>query len=99
MENANAVSIAELAARVGALERESKENAKDHLDFRIRIEAIEKNHGVFQSDLKHIQGLCNEIKADVKTLKERPVKRYDAIANAVLQWLVLAVLAAVVVFK
>lgn len=99
MENANAVGIAELKARVETLEREAKENAAAHEAFRERLEKIENGHGVLKQDLLYIQNLCSEIKDDVKTLKDRPAKRYESIISTVLQWLVVAILAAVVVFK
>ena len=46
-----------------------------------------------------IQATLAQIQADLKELKEKPGKRWESIVGAVLQWAVLAILAAVMVFK
>lgn len=88
-----------LVVRVVTLEREMKEVREELQDHGSRLEKTERGHDVVEAELTGIRSLCAEIKADVKDLKERPVKRYDTIANAIVQWLILAVLGAVVVFK
>lgn len=88
-----------LAARVVTLEREMKEVREELQDHAARIEKNERGHDIVETELTSIRSLCAEIKADVKELKERPVKRYDTIATAIVQWLILAVLGAAVVFK
>lgn len=87
-------TIETLSVKVRALEEKADKNSLEHGQFFSRIEATEKGQGVIQADLRNIQILCNEIKADVKDLKERPAKKWDGVANAVIQWIVLAFLAA-----
>lgn len=88
-----------LAARVATLEREMKEVREDIQDHGARLELVERGHDVVETELTSIRGLCAEIKSDVKDLKERPIKRYDTIATAVVQWLILGVLGAAIIFK
>lgn len=97
--NSTPINLDTLAVRILTLEREMSEIRKDLQDYGARLEKAEKGQGVVETELLSIKQLCDEIKADVKDLKERPVKRYDTIATAVVQWLILAVLGAVVVFK
>ena len=99
MENINAVGIADLKARVETLEREAKENPAAHEAFREPLEKTENGHGVLMQDRLYIQNLCSELKGDVKTLKDRPAKRYESIVSTILQWLVVVILGAIVVFK
>jgi hypothetical protein len=92
-------TIDTLAVRVKALEDKAEKNSQDHGQIYARIEATEKGQGIIQADLRNIQTLCNEIKADVKDLKERPAKRWDGLANAIIQWAALAALAAYTAMK
>lgn len=97
--NSVPITLDSLAARVVTLEREMKEVREELQDHSNRIEKAERGHDVVETELTNIRSLCAEIKSDVKDLKERPVKRYDTIATAVVQWLILAVLGAAIVFK
>lgn len=97
--NSIPITTETIAARVVTLEREMKEVRDELQDHAARIEKAERGHDVVETELTSIRSLCAEIKADVKDLKERPAKRYDTIATAVVQWLILAVLSAAVVFK
>lgn len=92
-------TIEALAVRVKTLEEKAEKNSQDHGQFYARIEATEKGQGIIQADLSNIKTLCNEIKADVKDLKEKPAKRWDGLANSVIQWAVLALLAAYTALK
>lgn len=93
------LTIDSLAARVVTLEREMKEVRDELQDHASRIETSERGHDVVEAELASIRDLCHEIKTDVRDLKERPVKRYDTIATAIIQWVVLGILGAVIIFK
>lgn len=93
------LSLETLAIRVATIEKAISENSESHGKLYARIETVEKGQAVINTNLDNIEKLCNEICADVKTLKEKPAKRYDALVNSVMQWLVLAILGAVVVFR
>ena len=60
----------------------------------VRMAAVEQGQAVIQTNLANITTVCNEIKADVKDIKDKPAKRYDGLVNAVLQWAVIALLSA-----
>lgn len=97
--NSIPLTIETIAARVITLEREIKEVREELQSHSTRLEKAEREHDVVETELTNIRSLCAEIKSDVKDLKERPVKRYDTIATAVFQWIILAILGAVIVFK
>lgn len=88
-----------LATRITVLEQESKENHESHGKIYARLEAVENGHAVLDSSLKSLKSLCEEIRADVKELKEKPAKRWDMIVSETIKWLVLAALGAMVIFK
>lgn len=93
------LSLETLAMKVKTLEDANKKIAAEQEKITEKLSELENNQGVVSTELSNIKELCNEIKADVKDLKERPMKRYDTISTAVVQWLILAVLGAVVVLK
>ena len=65
--------------------REFKErNSKDHKEFYNRLEDVEKDMVSSKSDREHINAKLDEISTDVKSLAEKPAKRYETIATSVL---------------
>lgn len=97
--NSTPLTLESLAVRVTALENTAKENHESHGEIYARIEAVEKGHVALDTSLNNIWNVLKEIQADVKEMKARPTKRYDKAVDAVVQWLIVGVLAAVVVFK
>ena len=97
--NSNPLSLETLAVRITVLEQTASKNSEDHGKIYSRMEAIETGHAVVLSNIDNIIKVCNEIKEDVKELKEKPAKRYDMLINAIAQWIVLAILGATLVFK
>lgn len=79
-------SVETLTFRVESLEKKMYDNREEHGKFYERLESVEKWQGIVQADLRNIQELCNEIKADVKELKEKPSKKYDSLMNSIVQW-------------
>lgn len=92
-------TLESLAARVTVLENANKENHESHGAIYARIEAVEKGHATLDVSLTSIKQVLDEIKADVKDMKEKPVKRWDMIVSESIKWLVVAALGAMVVFK
>lgn len=97
--NSNPLTLETLAVRVTALELESTRNKEAHEKIYSRVEELENGHAVTDSNLKNIENLCNEIRADVKELKEKPAKRYDGLVSAVMQWAIIGLLSASIIFK
>lgn len=65
--------------------REFKErNSKDHKEFYNRLEDVEKDMVSSKSDREHINTKLDEISIDVKSLAEKPAKRYETIVTSVL---------------
>lgn len=92
-------TLESLAARITVLENANKENHESHGAIYARIEAVEKGHAVLDTSLTNIWTVLKEIQADIKELKEKPGKRWDAVVTEVVKWLALAALGAMVVFK
>lgn len=92
-------TLESLAARVTALESTAAQNHESHGEIYARIESVEKGHAVLDTSLTNIWTVLKEIQSDVKEMKERPTKRYDKVVETVVQWLIVGVLAAAVVFK
>lgn len=97
--NSTPLTIEALAVRVTALEQTAKENHETHGEIFARIEAVEKGHAVLDTNLTNIWKVLKEIQSDVKEMKERPTKRYDKVVEVVVQWLIVAILGAAVIFK
>lgn len=97
--NTTPLTLESLAVRVTALEHAKDENHESHGAIYARIEAVEKGHTALDVSLNSIKQVLDEIKSDVKELKEKPAKRWDMIVSEVLKWVVLAALGAMVVFK
>lgn len=65
--------------------REFKErNSKDHKEFYNRLEDVEKDMVSSKSDREHINAKLDEISTDVKSLAEKPAKRYETIVTSIL---------------
>lgn len=92
-----------LIARINALEQtvaqEKERNSEQRGKMYARIEAVEKGQLAVQINLSNIEKVCQEIKSDVKILKEKPIKRYEGLVNSILQWAALALLGAISIFK
>ena len=92
-------TLESLATRVAALEMSSKENHESHGKIYERIDGLEKGHAVLDNSLANIWQVIKESQADVKEMKERPGKRYDRVVEIIVQWLIVGILGAAVIFK
>lgn len=97
--NSTPITMESLAVRVTALENTAKENHESHGEIYARLEGLEKGHAVLDTSLNNIWTVLKEIQADVKEMKARPTKRYDKAIDTIVQWLIVGILAAAVVFK
>lgn len=92
-------TLESIATRVTALEGTAKENHESHGKIYERLDILEKGHAVLDTSLNNIWTVLKEIQADVKEMKERPGKRYDRVVEIVVQWLIVGILGAAVIFK
>lgn len=88
-----------LEKRVADLEKDSERNQHTHKEFYGKFEELGKSQAVADERYSAIQATLVSIQADLKELKEKPGKRWESVVQTVLQWVVVAILAAVVVFK
>lgn len=80
--------------RISALEEDSKRNAEAHREFYSKFEEMKVAYAVTNNNMANITSTLSEIRADVKELKEKPAKRYDAIV----MYIITSVLGALVGF-
>lgn len=88
-----------LEKRVADLEKDSERNQHTHKEFYGKFEELGRGQAVADERYSAIQATLVSIQADLKELKEKPGKRWESVVQTVLQWVVVAILAAVVVFK
>ncbi len=91
--------IAVLAQKVIALERESERNQETHKDFLSRLEEI--NNAKVRTDVQYanIMTKLDKLESAVEELREKPARRWETIVTTALQWIVVAVMAAIAVLK
>ena len=80
--------------RIAALEEDNKRNAEAHREFYGKFEDMKVEYAVTNNNMANITSTLSEIRADVKELKEKPAKRYDAIV----MYIITSVLGALVGF-
>lgn len=93
----NAIALTALEARIISLEKDADRNSKQHSEFYAKFTAIAVAEGKRDTTLGQMSVTLQEIKDDVKSLKDKPTRRWELITNEAVKWgtlLVLAMLAA-----
>lgn len=83
-----------LEPRVSALERANERHSKTHRELFRRMNDVERDNAVQEAHYNAITGKLDEISATVKTLADKPGKRWEslvgyglsALAGAFLLW-------------
>lgn len=88
-----------LEQSVTNLKEESKENQIAHKEIYAKMEKISQDNAIANERYQQILISMNELKADVKELKDKPAKKWDQLMSIVLQWAVLGLLTATVFLK
>ena len=82
--------------RIDALEKDlesfREKSSRDHKEFYERIEKNEKNMIESQGDRKHIRDQLDEINGNVKSLMQKPEKRYETIVTGILTGIIGAII-------
>lgn len=73
-----------MEGRIVALEEDGKRNQTAHREFYNRFEDIKVETAVNNATMMTINTTLSEIRTDVKELKDKPAKRYDAIGTYIL---------------
>ena len=87
--------MGEMETRIRAIEEDLDRNRDAHKEFYSRIRELEQSAALNRQMIEELK----EIKADVKDLKEKPARRWEMVATQVIQWLIVAALAASALFK
>lgn len=90
------MSLEDQAVKLKEVEERSKGNTRRIESLEGKVDNLSDVVGVLQAmqkDLEHLTSTVNETKEDVKALKEKPGKRWDALVEKVLWGILSAVLA------
>lgn len=89
------VTLEDQALLLKEVEERSKGNARRIGDLEKKVDALADVVGVLQAmkkDLEYLNTTVNETKSDVKSLMEKPAKRWDTLVEKILWGVVGAVL-------
>jgi len=88
-----------MSQKLLVLERDSERNEAAHKEIFSRIEEISEAKIRTEVQYTNILTKLEKVETVVDELKGKPAKRWETIVSSALQWLVVAVLAALVVLK
>lgn len=77
-----------LTTRVESLERANEQHGKTHREIFARLNDVEKDNAVQDARYQAINGKLDEISVTVKTLADRPAKRWESLVGYALSALV-----------
>ena len=77
-----------LEPRVSALERANEQHGKTHREIFARLNDVERDNAVQDAHYRAIAGKLDEISATVKTLADKPAKRWESLVGYALSALV-----------
>lgn len=95
----NCVSINRVESIERSVDSMKESGSRAHEKIYDRLGSLERDVATLTTQYSNIIDRLATISADLNSLKEKPAKRYENLVNSVLQWLILAILGAVVVFK
>ena len=88
-----------LEERVKALELECKRNQDTHREFYGKFGSIAVNSALTDERYSTIMATLAKLETAIEELKGKPGKRWETVVQSTLQWLVVAVLGAIVLFQ
>lgn len=91
------LTLETVATRITILEQSAHENSENHGKIYARIEAVEKGQAVINGSLSNIEKVCAAISADVKSLKEKPAKRYETIVVSAIQGVITLIIGGIAI--
>mgnify|MGYP000848409479 FL=1 len=91
--------IAVMSQKLMMLERDAERNEATHKEIFSRLEEMSEAKVRTEVQYTNILAKLEKVEAVVDELRGKPAKRWETIVNTALQWLVVAVLAALVVLK
>lgn len=85
--------------RIAALERDRERNGDRHKEFNDRLSDLERVSTARDVKYDNIMELLDEVRDDLRELKEKPGRRWESLMGIVMQWAVLGLLAATMLFR
>ena len=82
-----------MESRIECLEKEAMRNQDTHKEFFNRIEGQEKHMAITEERYNQIRTDTTEIKEQIRTLSEKPAKRWESLVGAVIGALVAGIIA------
>lgn len=91
-----------LETRVTALEKDAERNSTQHREFYDKFSGIAVKQGILDNTLSTLVSSVNDLRDDIKSLKDEPSKNYNAIkmciATAIITAIVSGVISALITF-
>ena len=88
-----------LEERVKALELDCKRNQDNHREFYGKFESIAVKSALTDERYSTIMVTLAKLETAIEELKGKAGKRWETVVQSALQWLVVAVLGAIVLFR
>jgi predicted branched-subunit amino acid permease len=88
-----------LEERVKALEQDSGRNQTTHREFYSKFEGLAVQTALTDERYAAIMTSLAKLETVIEELKGKPGKRWETMVQSTLQWLVVAVLGAIVLFR
>lgn len=86
------LTLETLAARITILEHDKEKNSVDHGKIYGRLETLENGQGVITTKLDSMFDLMTEMRTDLKSITNKPAKRWDMIVSEFIKGLSTAAL-------
>lgn len=85
--------------RIAALERDRERNGDRHKEFNERLSDLERTSSARDVKYDNIMSTLDKVVNDLDELKNKPARRWESLMGIVMQWAVLGLLAATMLFK
>lgn len=87
--------------KISVLESESLENKKDHKNFNVKINEIDKCVSLANERIEQIKEDTGEIKESIEKIKDVPRKKLDSVWGFVISSLIASIIASIIniIFK
>jgi len=91
-ENEIHASLAEIRQRVEHLESDAKGASSSRKSILERLEKVESNDKLINYQYEQIEKKLQEIVSDLRTIKEKPAQKWDAVTMLIISGIVSAII-------
>ena len=78
-------------SRIAALEKDSERNSSQHREFYDKFSVIAVREGISESNMQQLMSSINDIKSDLKDLKDAPSQSFNAVKMCIVTAIITAV--------